>query len=473
MKGIKMKNKKGAASFYVVAFATLILVIIAVSFTVVILSEMARTANDDLSQSAYDSALAGIEDAKLAYYNYQKCLGMDKTEKIVVNDGVVECGEIIYWMNHPDEVGCDMVGRMLGRIKEDEKKEVIIEEVTTGSGKKNNMQQAYTCVQINTRLSDYRSTLTESDTTRVVRVRLGKDKNNNQINARDISKVKISWFAEEDRRSTGKFQPRYSSVDDGKIVFPSLRNGDTEMAVPPVISVGLVQTSYNFTLNDFSSTNGGTDRATLYLVPTGKEKALAERSKTTVYESESDMVGNYISVYDSVSKVNNITSDLVVKSNDRTVKNLPLAVYCDTANSEFACSTTMELPNPVGGGSRSNDTFLMVVSLPYGQPNTSFSLEFYCRDDLVCGQEVLSGGGTSSEKKPATVDGMQIEIDSTGRANNLYRRVEARLDSSEAYFPYPLYGIELLGDDDDSLLKKPGRVECEWTEEFGGATCSE
>ena len=68
-----MRVKKGAASFYIVAFSTLILVIIAVSFTTVILSELARSVNDDLSQSAYDAALAGIEDAKVAFANYQEC----------------------------------------------------------------------------------------------------------------------------------------------------------------------------------------------------------------------------------------------------------------------------------------------------------------------------------------------------------------------------------------------------------------
>ena len=69
----KFGFKKGAASFYIVAFSTLLLVIIATSFALVITSEIARTSNDDLSQSAYDSALAGVEDAKVAFSNYRRC----------------------------------------------------------------------------------------------------------------------------------------------------------------------------------------------------------------------------------------------------------------------------------------------------------------------------------------------------------------------------------------------------------------
>ena len=455
-----MKTRKGATSFYVVAFSTLILVIIAASFTAVVLSEMARTANDDLSQSAYDSALAGIEDAKLAFYNYQKCLGQGAAETVPINDGRVECGEIIYWVNHSD---CDMVAKILGRVGENENREVIIEESTSGGNGQNNLQQAYTCVEINTKLSDYRSSLTESDTTRVVRIRLGLDENGNQIHAKDIEKVKVSWFAEEDRRSVGQFEARYSHVKNGGVVFPSLKNSDTDLAVPPMISVGLVQTANTFSFDQFDSTSGGTNRGTLFLVPTGEldgSDVLGVKTKDQAYNS--DTFGNYISAYTAgVNKENTVSKDLVVKSNDRKVKNLPISVYCDTDNSEFACSTMIELPDPVGG-TRSDDTFMFVVSLPYGKPSASFSLELYCKASVACGQEVVVGDSGETEQKPAVMEGMQIEIDSTGRANNLYRRVSARMDSADSYFPYPLYALELLGSGSDSLLQKPGVVTCEW-----------
>ena len=76
---LKEKFKKGAASFYNVAFSTLILIIIATSFAVAIVAEVTRSSNDDLSQSAYDAALAGIEDAKLTFMNYQNCINSGTT----------------------------------------------------------------------------------------------------------------------------------------------------------------------------------------------------------------------------------------------------------------------------------------------------------------------------------------------------------------------------------------------------------
>ena len=66
-------TKKGAASLYVVIFATILFGVITLSFIRIILSESNQSSNDDLSQSAYDSALAGVEDAKIAVNRYYQC----------------------------------------------------------------------------------------------------------------------------------------------------------------------------------------------------------------------------------------------------------------------------------------------------------------------------------------------------------------------------------------------------------------
>ena len=70
----KTKFKNGAVSFYIVVFLTLIFGIITLSFVRIILNEVRETANTDLYNSAYDSALAGIEDAKIALIKYHDCI---------------------------------------------------------------------------------------------------------------------------------------------------------------------------------------------------------------------------------------------------------------------------------------------------------------------------------------------------------------------------------------------------------------
>ena len=151
----RLKFKKGAASFYVVAFSTLVLVIIAASFAAVVLTELARTQNDDLSQSAYDTALAGIEDAKLAFYNYQSCVEQGAVAAEPNGSSPLTCGEIVWYVtNSHNQVSyaqeCDMVAHVLGRIGERQSGEdlpeggVLIKETTKGD---NLMQQVYTCVK--------------------------------------------------------------------------------------------------------------------------------------------------------------------------------------------------------------------------------------------------------------------------------------------------------------------------------------
>ena len=72
--------KKGAAAIYVVIFTATLLSIIALSFVRLMLSEMSRTTNYSLSQSALNSALAGIEDAKIVLLRYQNCMNARSTD---------------------------------------------------------------------------------------------------------------------------------------------------------------------------------------------------------------------------------------------------------------------------------------------------------------------------------------------------------------------------------------------------------
>ena len=78
MKKHLAKTKKAAASIYIVIFTTTLLGVIALSFTRIMLAESLRTTNYSLSQSAYNSAQAGIEDAKIVLLRYQNCINFGK-----------------------------------------------------------------------------------------------------------------------------------------------------------------------------------------------------------------------------------------------------------------------------------------------------------------------------------------------------------------------------------------------------------
>lgn len=436
---IKTNFKKGAASFYVVAFSTLILLIIVASFTALVVAQITRSSNADLSQSAYDSAMAGVEDAKLAFYSYQNCLAQGVTEEREPVDGEeIGCKEIIWMINHPVEDDCDMVANILGR-NVDENSGVSVDESST-SANSNNMAQYYTCVRIRKELDDYRATLSSENQIRVVKPSFKEG-----TSANDIGKIRISWGLTEGNTSDMRFS-------DLNPTFPTAANFTSPLN-PPVISVALLQAEEGFRLSDFDKVgDNSTNRGMVYLLPQQTEPA-----------ANSDSY--------AVTNNNIITAADFVKSNDRTYKNLPYTIICKPTEEMFACSAIIELPEPIDTNGetsgRSNDNFVIAVALPYGKPATDFLLEFYDRDAVV-------NDAGEIEKPPVTLEGMQIGVDSTGRANDLFRRVETRLEERDDSLLSLMGPLELLSDESgnygdgsgegtQSALEKNYAVTCEWS----------
>lgn len=445
MKKVLNKFRKGVASFYIVAFSTLILLVVSVSFAAVIISEVTRTSNDDLSQSAYDSAMAGVEDAKLAFANYRKCIESGATVTSSLSSGNnVTCSDIIYWVEHPD---CDQVAHILGRIGKFDSGEVLVSDTVTVSGNKvsSDLDQAYTCVQIDAELSDYKATLTSSRPDKVVKVKL------DGVAASQLQYVRIKWFS---NREGSVYN--YSNFAGERVAFQPI--SAVRASTPPTLQVQLIQTSNSFHLSQFDEASEGvTDRATLYLVPTSNSgKASASYS-----------TDKYFPQYEANGKTgrNWISKGKVAHTNQRDKKNFPYVVYCpNNSTSDYACSVDIELPTAVGGG-RSNETFSFVVSLPYGEPDTDFSIEYYCADGATCSkQQVVSGGTTTMQNSSkAMIKGTQVGVDSTGRANDLFRRVEVRLESVDDSFNQPSYAVQLLSNSTSgSTIEKSLTVTKEW-----------
>ena len=437
--------KKGAASFYIVAIATLILAVIAASFATLILNEMTRTSNDDLSQSAYDSAMAGVEDAKVALINYQRCRENGATAAATrpTGGGAVTCADIMYWVEHPE---CGSVARILGRIgKDDPESEVPITETTTTKGKvTNNLNQAYTCVMIDATTTDYRSSINSSNSERVVRVGISESQNPD-----DIEAVKISWYS--NREGVQYYYSNYDYGNDGgRVIFGPVNAGG--VSTPPTIALQMIQTAEKFNFSDFDVNVGNTtDRGTVYLVPFGDTrdssgtKIDAKLRVESAIKNGNNEFGTYI-----YAKDNKIAADYLVKSNDKTTTNKPFLVFCDgNTSTEFACTATIYLPRPVasnGTTARNRDTFVFTISMPYEQPDTDFALEYICRSGVSCpGSTAI--GNTTTMQNTASITGVQYRIDSTGRANDLFRRVETRMESADISFAYPYSAVQMLGND--------------------------
>lgn len=370
-------RKKGAASFYIVAISTLILVIVVASFATLIVSQMERTSNADLSQSAYDAAMAGVEDAKLAYLNYKNCKAAGYTAASSVTDGEPwnddrdACSHILYYMNNPD---CDMVAKMLGRV------------VTPGVGMEvkedeegNNMQQYYTCVKINNQPQDQTKNLQPYETAVFKPVFASGS-------ASEIKKIKVRWGGNSNLSVTILQAPSGFNFDD--FTFPSLV-GDNET---------------------------GTNLGTVFLTRDG--------------------VGTDPST---------ISGNVVMKSNDKIVQNERNNVSWNENNDMYKYEAIIELPAVYNG----SDSVKKADGL--------FEIAIMSFDSSSNNGESVSISYLKDGDEPVSIEN-QFVVDSTGRANDLYKRVKVTLDA-EGQGDLVIGGPLILG---DGGLEKNFSVTTEW-----------
>src|SRR5574344_1758805 len=200
---ILQNRKKGATSLFITIIVVILFGVITLGFTRLIISEANQTTNSDLSQSAYDSAMAGVEDAKLAVQQYQFCLSEGKSN-------VSGCAEIVSDMEKGiKEQSCDTVKNVLNR-QSDSENGVTVQEVqssnvsgssSTDNGAAASMLQAYTCVTIEEDLADYRTTLNAENSTRIIPLRAGDSGINGTVN--DLDYIDLAWFSERTAAQLG------------------------------------------------------------------------------------------------------------------------------------------------------------------------------------------------------------------------------------------------------------------------------
>lgn len=341
----------GAVSLYVVIFSVLLITIITVGFIAIMIVNQKQSTNNDLSQSAYDSALVGVEDGKRAILRYINC----------INDpSLTNCTEIIKDMEETvtPQTCTSVVKDLLG---------VTINangEVEVKSGGDNNFEQAYTCVKITFNTSEYKGILERNDSKLIPLV--GKS---------EFSKVKIDWFMQSDLSSgTVAGIPNIAAGKLFKSSWKDASNQDT----PSVMRTQLIQ--YNgvtgFNLSNFNNNIDSNSSNTLFLYPTN-----------------------------SVSAEYSFNTDIRMQPDDILKQ---ASCKSDFTNGGYACTSTIGLINAVGGNVK--NSYLNLTSL-YNKTNYQITL-------------------LDSSDNVVNFVGVQPEIDSTGRANDLFRRVKSRVEIS-------------------------------------------
>lgn len=376
------QTKKGVAAIYVVVFTTMLIGIITLSFLRIMLSESGRTLNDTLSDSAYNAALAGVEDAKYVIAKYQQAIATgDSSSKIVEQ------------LESNADNNCDIISDALELTNQEEY------SVGTNDSGQTFQDQAYTCVMIDLS-GDFKGVLSTNNPTLVVPLK-PSGKENNTVN--DVAGVDITWTMGSDDVSsfTGSALKKIhsdfgnGSVNNANALMDNdahsilgrkgVMDNDNQVALNG-LRVMLVQSpAGESNPNYYASKDGFTNRGSLMLLASS--------------ENGTNTIGNLLNPKQSDA------SNPFVESADKNV-NAPLAVKC----SQESCNARIAFPWVNTGDSRNPDNFFLVLNQLYSEPSIKVTVNMI-------------------NNKGDTIDFFNVQpiVDATGRSGDLFRRVEARI----------------------------------------------
>lgn len=330
---------KGGVSIFIVVFTALMVTIVTASFVQIVLRNQQIASNNDLSQSAYDSAMAGVEDAKRALVALRDC----------ENDPADPCENAIRTALNSDS--CDTL-QQAGVVS------FVNDEVMVGAEEQN---QAYTCVKVQLNTEDVSKEL-QAGVPVVIPLK----------SSTPFDTVRLSWFNAEDRGVGVSLDEPTTSLPP---TLPQQTNWPSNR--PPLMRAQLIQFRQNdLQLSQFEQGNA----RTLFLVPSS--------NGTDSHQFALDG-----------------------RMNPASSRNVPLAARCNNGKLSndsigYACQVELTLPNPVGGTANDREAYLQLLPM---------------YNDTTLKVELLNG---STEVE---FNGIQPEVDSTGRASDLFRRVRAKL----------------------------------------------
>jgi Tfp pilus assembly protein PilX len=365
-------KQQGVVSLFVVIFAALLMTVVTVGFIQLMIKDQQQATSSDLSQSAYDSAQAGVEDAKRLLLLDQSC--RNGTAAPSVN--CIAIANALTPVAGQSETSCDTLSK--AGIVNGDSNETIIQQSDGDNASK--LDQAYTCVKVVVNTDDYKGQVdvNQSDIVSIA-------------GASDFDSVELSWFSREDLSSSSTSMNVDFPSGAGEVTLPPV--GTTwKQSSPALMRAQLMQLGGGFKLTDFDdSNNGKSDANTLFLYPTA----------TGLTEKDFALDGR--------------------KNN----QNAPQLIDCNTSFTlgEYACKVTIKLPDPIDGNVAQRNAYLRLSAL-YNGAHYSLKLK----------------NGTTDVK----FNGVQPQVDSTGRANDMFRRVKARIEL-KGDFTYPEAAIDMQG----------------------------
>lgn len=380
-----MKNsknfKKGGVSIFIVMVVGVLVSIMSASFLRLMFRDQEQASKLDLSQSAYDSAQAGVEDAKRFLRIFRAACGPSGTGSF---EGVTHnCNAMRSAIQNEScyTLATAGIGNPSG--------ETII-QTTSGAGGASNdasLNQAYTCVKLRMNTADF-----------LGRTNDGSPSVINLKGTAAFDRVRIRWHSREnmtngnnialDSLSNPSVRPRIDSRNWRNQNRPAILKAQFYGYVPGVGgSSSIMDTPYP---------DDGNGASEMLFYPTNSTSALSSN------------VSNMPTVRRNESSSQATTDYTFTRCSDRM----------DANSNAYACETTVNIGRSV------DPRDVLYLRLTPIMNDSNFRVE------LLNGNTVVDFAG------------VQPRVDSTGRANTQLRRVESRIGFNDTSFPVPLFSAQ-------------------------------
>ncbi len=340
---------------------------------------------NQIQATTHDLSKSALDSAQGGVEDAKRALITYRAHCVGAGDavGTAECNNLIRALT--DGTRCDTMQQagIAGTIGDDE---VLIKRTEDDTA----LQQAYTCVKVQLNTDDYVGSLTPN-TSRLVPLK--------SVSAFD--RITIEWYSQTDLQdglSSGN-PDGVTKVDLGlDAKLPKLN--DWPKNRPALLRVQLLQYGDSFQLSDFDKNQDDkTNNASLFLAPSSV-------GRDTVSFSD-DLRQSHLS--DALEQI-------------RCDKNFSAT----SIDSQYACKVTIQLPNPIGSDTPDNRHAYLKVTEFYN-PNTTFRISMYNSNDIV------------------KFNAVQPAVDSTGRANDLFRRIRSRIELEGSSIPNAEAAIDITG----------------------------
>lgn len=380
--------KKGGVSIFIVIVVGVLVSIMSASFLRLMFRDQEQASKLDLSQSAYDSAQAGVEDAKRFLRIFRSACGSSGTGSF---EGVTyNCNAMRSAIQNEScyTLATAGIGNANG--------ETII-QTNSGSGgassRDADLNQAYTCVKIRMNTADFLgrtndgapSVISLKGTTAFNRVRIRWHSRENMTNGNNIAL---------DSLSNPSARPNINAQNWRNQNRPAILKAQFYGYIP-----GSGGSSSNM---DTPYPDDGNGASEMLFYPTNSTSALSSN------------VSNIPTVRRNESSSQATTDYTFTKCSDRM----------DANSNAYACETTVNIGRSV---SPNDVLYLRLTPL---MNDSNFKVELLNGDNVV------------------DFAGVQPTVDSTGRANTQLRRVESRIGFNDTSFPVPLFSAQTESDEE-------------------------